>query len=654
VTDIAARYEKFQAQAVQNILEDFRGNPKGRFLLVIPTGGGKTMTAVKALSALYADGVLEHSERLIWVVHRVELRTQALEAFTAFQTSNGGAIDLRLKVDVIMIGEIAAHLAKHPEVRFAVIDEAHHVAAASYQPIFARPAFGILGLTATPSRHDGQLLPFDRESYSIGFPDLVRMGVLLQPHVERVEGGRYDIEILTDGEDGLDVLNNQTRNQRILECLAEHADKLSKVIIYVGTQQHARDLFSLIRKAEFASRFHTLALVLGGNERRRVRTSTGAEAPKEERADFMAALKQSPSALIVNVDVLTEGYDDPSVNAVVMARPTKSKLVYMQAIGRAVRLDPQNLAKQAFVIEVVDELPNIRYRIDNRWLYSDVSDLLEPAVVDRFYTDKKQISTHLEAIFEAYRVPTEYRSLPEFSEHDRVTLLLFKVYVGPSAYEHLPLVITNATRQAASSFFNFVSLKMKQLQNQDIEMSLRPVARQCEFFPALSTAKGRKWAFFAMQNAFEQITRGSQAIESVVAGAPWVTFLAMRLELASQDLPSDLLEFTEDMFNKENVREALRADSISPEFALVKFPLPLAGSVGIFLASAEMSALIATVDHLREHAREEDALKQWSLATSVIGTAALPIEKRYLDALPTIVRERLDYYRWLTPRHQEH
>jgi superfamily II DNA or RNA helicase len=650
VNHLADRYEKFQSHAVRNIVEDFRGNRKGRFLLVIPTGGGKTMTAVKALVGLYSEGVLDPSERVMWVVHRVELLTQALEAFTAYW-DRGGAVDLRPKVDVIMISEIAAYLAEHPKVSFAVIDEAHHVAAASYQPMFARPAFGILGLTATPSRHDGQLLPFDRESYSIGFPDLVRMGVLLQPHVERVEGGRYDIEVLTDGEGGLEVLNNQARNRRILQCLADHLHKLTKVIIYVGTQQHARDLFSLIRKAEFAAKFHTLALVLGGNERRRVSTSTGSEAPMEERTAFMAALKQAPSALIVNVDVLTEGYDDPSVNAVVMARPTKSKLVYMQAIGRAVRLDPGNLAKQAFVVEVVDELPNIRYRIDNRWLYSDVSDLLEPAVVDRFYKDESQLGSQILEVLEAYRVPGEHRTLPEFGEHDRVTLLLFKVYMGPGDYEHLPVVITNTTRQAASSFFNFLSLKMKQLHDQDIEMSLRPVGAQCTVFSTLSTPAGRKRVFFAMQNAFDLISSGSGAGDSVVVGAPWITFVALRLELAAQDLPSDLLTFTEDMFNKEDVREALRTDSLSPEFALAKFPLPLAGCVGVFLAPGEMNALTVTVDQLREHAREADGFEQWSRANAVLGTAALPIEKRFVEALPTIVREDLDYYRWLTPRH---
>lgn len=650
MSDIAARYDAFQAEAVQNILEDFRANRKGRFLLVIPTGGGKTKTAVKALSALFDGSVLSDSERVIWVVHRDELRTQATAALNGSPRLSNGA-PLTQYVDVLMIGEIAPYLATHPEVTFAVIDEAHHGAAASYRPIFSRVEFGVLGLTATPSRHDAQPLPFDRESYSIGFPDLVRMGVLLQPHVEQVHGGRYDIR---DTEDlsSLEVLNNDARNGRILEALQVLAPKLRKVLVYVGTKQHAKDLFALIRTTELAHGFDTLAIILGG-ERRRLLTATGEEYVQEDRQTFIAALKSAARALVVNVDVLTEGYDDPAVNAVVMARPTKSKLVYMQAIGRAVRLNPDQLDKHAYIVEVVDELPNIRYRIDNRWLYSDVSDLLEPAVVDRFYEEKRELRGLVEGVFDEFNVPGEYRALPEISDRDRVTLLLFKVFMGDGAHSHVPLVITNATRQAASNVFNFLSTKMKTVKDLDIETVFKSVVNHSRVFPALNSVQGRKRVFQAMQNAFELVGTPGEAIDAVRVGHPWITFLAFRLKLTTAGLPADLLAFTEDMYNKDSVREALSAEAISSEFALAKFPLPLKSYVGIFLSPSEMRETIRTIDALKVHASEHDGFKQWTLATTILGTATLSIEKRYTEALPTIVREDLDYYRWLAPRQQE-
>ena len=81
-----------------------------------------------------------------------------------------------------------------------------------------------------------------------------------------------------------------------------------------------------------------------------------------EREDFISRIKSYDRSIVVNHDVLSEGYDDPTVNTVVMARPCRSKLVYMQAVGRGVRIDPNNPAKIAYIVEVEDQLPNIRNR----------------------------------------------------------------------------------------------------------------------------------------------------------------------------------------------------------------------------------------------------------------------------------------------------
>ncbi len=239
-----------------------------------------------------------------------------------------------------MLSELKQYLADHPEARFAVIDEAHHVAAKSYQPLFDRPGLGILGLTATPSRHDGQPLQFSRESFSIGFPDLVSMGVLLRPNVIKVDGGTYDISDIGNESEALNVLNNDARNSRILATLLENSAKLKKVIIYVGTKQHARDLYQLLKASALTERYESIAIILG-DERRRFMSAPRSEYAGESRREFIDAQKACSRSLLVNVDVLTEGYDDPTVNAVVMARPTNSKLVYMQAMGRAVPYRPK-------------------------------------------------------------------------------------------------------------------------------------------------------------------------------------------------------------------------------------------------------------------------------------------------------------------------
>lgn len=643
--DVSKRYDAFQQEAVGNIVSDFREDANGRFLLVIPTGGGKTRTAVKAVSAVYDEGILSPADRVMWVVHRDELRKQAQASFAQFATV-ANKPELPGRIDILMLSEIKQYLTANPGTRFAVIDEAHHVAARSYQPLFDRPGLAILGLTATPSRHDGQPLQFTRESYSIGFPECVGMGVLLRPNVIKIEGGRYEISDISDDSDALEVLNNDRRNSRIVAALVENSSKIHKAILYVGTKTHARDLYQLIKSSKLAEAYESIGLILG-DERRRYGSATRSEVVGEPRKDFIAAQKASGRSILVNVDVLTEGYDDPTVNTVVMARPTNSKLVYMQALGRAVRIDPNNETKEAYVLEVVDDLPNIRYRIDNRWLFSDISDQLEPEVVDVFYPSPEVLRSQIEEIFDRYHVRQEHRIVATYLPRDRVTMLLFKVYAGNNAYEHVPLVITNGTRRAASNFFNFLAARIKQLHGLDVEQVFRPVQSQIGSFAVLENASTRKNVFQAMENAWDLVEHDSQRVVPplIEAGRSWISFVSFRLELSEEALGADLLAFTEDMLNNEIIRATLRAGSIGSDFLLVKFPLPLRGTWGVFLPPSEFTELKATIERLEAHASESDGTSQWQSAMSILGTAAVPIEQRHIQSLTTIVRERIDYFR---------
>ena len=640
---IADRYEQFQKDAVGSIVADFEEKPAGRFLLVIPTGGGKTFTAVKAVSALYDKGILAPEDRTLWVAHREELISQAGNTFRLFAETNAKP-DLPGRIDLVMLSKVAKYLQQNPTTKVAVVDEAHHGAAASYQKLFQYPSLGILGLTATPSRHDGAPLQFDRESYSIGFPDLVEMGVLLRPEVIRVEGGTYDLSDIGIDSESLEILNNDERNARIVAALLKHKDKLHKVLVYVGTRKHAEDLFDLLKASPLAKDYESVGLILGG-VRRRYLPANNVEL-QEARKDFIDAMKGSRRSLLVNVDVLTEGYDDPSVNAVVMARPTNSKLVYMQAMGRAVRLDPDNRDKQAFVLEVVDELPNIRYRIDNRWLFSDISDALEPAVVDVTYPGFHALPGALESLFDKYSVPAGLRGLPPISSRDRVTVLLFKFYVGQGVFQHIPIVVTNDTRPAAANFFNFLSSRMDALDGLSFEHVLAAVRVSVDRFPSLAIPQNWKNVLGAMENGWAIVSE--KATEGVQGGQPWVTFVSLRLRAPAESLSADLLAFTEDMVNRDWVRETLRLRSFSDGFFLARLPLPLKGSFGAILPPKEFEAIQETVEKLRLHMSELDAFAQWKSVIDILGGATLPVESRHHYSLVTVVREGLDYFRQLS------
>ena len=115
--------------------------------------------------------------------------------------------------------------------------------------------------------------------------------------------------------------------------------------------------------------------------------------------------------------------------------------------------------------------------------------------------------------------------------------------------------------------------------------------------------------------------------------------------MSEAQLGPDLLQFTDDMFNRDSVRDALRAKAYADDFALVKFPLPLRGSWGVFLPGGEFLLLQRAVDALSIHAGESDGTAQWQAAVSVIGTTTLSVEQRHIQSLSTIVREHIDYFR---------
>ena len=435
LTPAQSRYDSFQERAVSHIVSDFTLRPDGRFLLVIPTGGGKTFTAVKAVNELYDRRVLDpDQDRTLWTAHRKELLAQANLTFQRFVELYPHKPSFSSCIDFHMISAASGFLKDgSSKVRLVVVDEAHHAALknVNYSPLFEAQGIGILGLTATPSRHDGAPLEFDRESFSIGFPDLVKLGIVLRPEVRKVEGGTFDIDSLND-DVSLETLNTFERNQQIIEELERHPEDYRKVIIYVGTLKHVKALFRQLLDSRLAEYYDSIAFVSGAENSR-----------NQERADFFAQEKSYRCSILVNVMVLSEGYDDPSVNTVVMATPSHSKLYYMQAMGRAIRHDPEDPAKTAFCVEIDDTLPNIRYRIDNRWLFSDVSDALEPVVIDRNYENQNTLHDRFRDLYEEFDVPNKDRVFPPYHSHDRYTMLLFKRYAGPEQYKHFALVVTN-------------------------------------------------------------------------------------------------------------------------------------------------------------------------------------------------------------------
>ena len=147
------RFDEFQNDAVSAIKRDFSRKLNGRYLLVIPTAGGKTFTAVKAINRIFETDILDDNlDKVLWTAHRIELLKQAEDTFTKYVETYGETNSYEHRVIFEMISSVSKRLNDDTAIKLVVIDEAHHGAANSYQPIFEHPELGILGLTATPSR----------------------------------------------------------------------------------------------------------------------------------------------------------------------------------------------------------------------------------------------------------------------------------------------------------------------------------------------------------------------------------------------------------------------------------------------------------------------------------------------------------------------
>jgi superfamily II DNA or RNA helicase len=630
------RYDQFQEPAVSNIVSDFTKKPCGRFLLVIPTAGGKTFTGVKAINRLYETGVLNPAQdRVLWTAHRRELIVQAEDTFKRFGESYPHRPNFVGNVNFSMIAGAEQLLTPQSKIKLVVIDEAHHAAIKNvyYRPLFAHAQVGILGLTATPSRHDGDPLEFERESFSIGFPDLVKKGIVLKPEVRKVEGGSFNITDIDD-EASLEQLNNEARNNKIIAELIKRADEYKKVIIYVGTVNHVKSLYEQLRKSPLKGSYDSISFITGNENSR-----------NQERDEFIKEEKKFKRSILVNVAVLTEGYDDPSVNTVVMATPSRSKLYYMQAMGRAIRYDPDDSLKKAFCVEVEDNLPNIRYRIDNRWLFSDVSDALEPAVIDEQYGSAEELKAALAALFDSHDVPAEHRRYPVYDKDQRFSVLLFKRYLAPGKYVHFPVVLTNDNRLQVVNMFNFLSERMENFRKRGIvaDAAFRMVGTTA--FTLLDDESKRRWVYDAMKSAVPRESLAEVDTHSE-AGFPWIRFAAFHYYQPA--FPNGLLEFVQDMVNRDDVLNNIKSRDFEKGSYLLRLPLPLKSAIGKIVTSSEFSVVETIVQRLRTVRTEQGDKDHRQDVYRLLAESVIPIEQAHVDSLVTIARTDEPYSFQLT------
>lgn len=326
----------YQRECIEAVLTEWR---KGvtRQLVSLPTGCGKTI--------IFAALAKELNTHTLIVAHREELIRQAVDKIRmVWPEADAGVVmaeenDYTRQVVVASI-QTASRPArlerlKTQDYRLLIIDEAHHAAAETYRRVAAELGFMeddrdklLLGVTATAMRGDGVALGtvFQKITFERSIAAMIKAGYLCDLRGIRVATRTSLNGVAVRGGDFAEgqleaAINTEERNRIVVEAYLDHAAP-RKAIAFTAGVRHAKDLAEEFRRAGLAAE-----AVYGAM-------------PAEDRRKLIEAFHAGKLHVLTNCMILTEGFDCPSVEALLMARPTKSRTLYIQMVGRGTRLYP--------------------------------------------------------------------------------------------------------------------------------------------------------------------------------------------------------------------------------------------------------------------------------------------------------------------------
>lgn len=319
--------KKHQLEALKS-LQAMRDNSETIALLYHATGTGKTVTAV--MDAKSCGG------RVLFLAHTQELVNQAAETFRKLWPSVTvgryveGMKQPNAHVVCGSVQSVALHLDQFRDDAFdyLIVDEAHHASADTYQKVLSyfKPSF-TLGLTATPERTDDNKVILDifkNTAHKLDIQTAVEIGELVPVRCIRIHTNidltkvrfnsvQYNIR---DLESKIYV---PERNRLIVDTWLQYVrDK--RTVVFCASVKHAEQIAALFAEAGLRA-----AAVSGGMK-------------QSERREFQDKFVSREIQVLCACDLLNEGWDCPEIEVLFMARPTMSKVLYTQQLGRGMRL----------------------------------------------------------------------------------------------------------------------------------------------------------------------------------------------------------------------------------------------------------------------------------------------------------------------------
>lgn len=320
----------YQQEAKDAIFEQWDNGVK-KTLLVLPTGCGKTVVFAKV-----TEDCVRQGNRVLILAHRGELLDQAADKLMK-TTGLGCALEKAENTCLgswfrVVVGSVQTlmrqkRLDQFPEDFFdtIIIDEAHHCISDSYQKVLKHfPDAQILGVTATPDRGDMQNLGqfFESLAYEYTLPKAIKEGYLT-PIKALTIPLKIDMSSVSVQAGDFKASDIGTALDPYLEGIAEEMKKYcsdKKTVVFLPLVKTSQKFRDLLNEHGFQ------AAEVNGNS--------------QDRAEILADFETGKYNVLCNSMLLTEGWDCPSVECIVVLRPTKVRSLYCQMVGRGTRLFP--------------------------------------------------------------------------------------------------------------------------------------------------------------------------------------------------------------------------------------------------------------------------------------------------------------------------
>lgn len=324
----------YQQNIVNNCRDAFKNGYK-KLCCVLPCGAGKT--AIFCYLA-YLNTLKKSSNRVLILLHRKELLKQTEDAFKSFQINTD-------HINIAMIQSFKNTLKTGVKpYSLIIIDECHHATSNSFKTVLnAYSKTPLIGFTATPARLDGKPLGaiFDRLIVGVNYSYLIEHHYLVDydyfsPDLNfdfskwKLKSGDFDT---ADNAYHLD-------KKAIYGDIMKYLDLSKKTIIYSPTVDYSKKLESQINeffKSSVAAEFNGTT-------------------PEETRNKIIDDFKNDKIKILINVDLIGEGFNAPSCDCVFLLRATQSLTLYIQQSGRALRADPSNPNKRASIFDFVGNI----------------------------------------------------------------------------------------------------------------------------------------------------------------------------------------------------------------------------------------------------------------------------------------------------------